>query len=71
MTIDRREMPKKFSITVPDEIEADLQQWADFEGRPKANLAAFIVEMAVKSRYPDKYPPLQVPGTVINQPKAI
>ena len=68
MTIDRREMPKKFSITVPDEIEADLQQWADFEGRPKANLAAFIVEMAVKARYPDKYPPLQHPTA--NTPRA-
>jgi hypothetical protein len=47
----------KFSVNVPDEIGEDLQRWADQEGRPRANLAAFLVELAVRQKYPEKYPP--------------
>lgn len=47
----------KFSINVPDEVAADLQRWADEEGRPRANLAAFLMELAVRQKYPEKYPP--------------
>ncbi|MEM7770419.1 MAG: hypothetical protein AAF327_07900 [Cyanobacteria bacterium P01_A01_bin.37] len=46
----------KFSITLPEEVNKDLQLWADSEGRPKANLAAFLVESAVRAKYPGKYP---------------
>lgn len=47
----------KFSINVPDAVGADLQRWADEEGRPRANLAAFLLELAVRQKYPTKYPP--------------
>jgi hypothetical protein len=47
----------KFSINVPDEVSTDLQRWADEEGRPRANLAAFLLELAVRQKYPEKYPP--------------
>ena len=47
----------KFSVNVPDQIGEDLQRWADQEGRPRANLAAFLVELAVRHKYPEKYPP--------------
>ena len=47
----------KFSVNVPDQIGEDLQRWADQEGRPRANLAAFLVELAVRQKYPEKYPP--------------
>jgi hypothetical protein len=54
------DMAAKFSITVPDAIGEDLQRWADEEGRPRANLAAFLIELAVRQKYPDKYPPERV-----------
>jgi len=50
----------KFSINVPDTIGEDLQRWADEEGRPRANLAAFLVELAVRQKYPEKYSPEKV-----------
>ncbi|MBD1871236.1 hypothetical protein H6F93_31970 [Leptolyngbya sp. FACHB-671] len=52
-------MSKRFSITVPDEVYADLEKWADGEGRPTANLAGFLVEVAVKRKYKDKYPDVE------------
>lgn len=49
-------MSKRTTIVLPDKIFADLEKWADEEGRPTANLAAFLVEQAVRSKYPDEYP---------------
>jgi hypothetical protein len=50
----------RFSINLPDTLDEDLQRWADEESRPKANLAAFLVELAVRQKYPEKYPPEKV-----------
>lgn len=48
-------MSKKFSLTVPDEIYEDLEKWAKAEGRNPANLGAFLLEIAVKRKYREKY----------------
>lgn len=48
-------MSKRTTITLPDSVFDDLEIWADSEGRPTANLAAFLVELAVKQRFPGKY----------------
>lgn len=55
-------MSKRFMITVPDSIYADLEQWADSEGRPTAQLAGFLLEISVRAKYAEKYPPAQLPG---------
>lgn len=39
---------KKFSVTVPDVIYEQLEQWADEQGRPAANLAAFLIETGIR-----------------------
>ena len=39
---------KRVNLTLPDSVFYALERWADSEGRPTANLAAFIVELAVK-----------------------
>ena len=57
----------KFSVNVPDEVGADLQRWADEEGRPRANLAAFLLELAVRQKYPEKYPPERLAKTTAAQ----
>ena len=59
MSSQSEPVSKRFSIVLPDELDADLQKWAESEGRPKANLASFILETAIKSKYKDKYPPIQ------------
>lgn len=46
---------KRTTITLPDEIYEDAIRWADLEGRPTANLISFLVETAVKKRFPEKY----------------
>ncbi|MBD2025247.1 hypothetical protein H6F80_12695 [Leptolyngbya sp. FACHB-711] len=54
-------MAYKFTVTLPDEVGQDLQKWAKGEGRPTANLAAFLIELGVKRKFPDKYPEIE-PG---------
>lgn len=41
-------MSKRTTITLPDEVFEKLELWADRQGRPTANLAAFLVEVAVR-----------------------
>jgi hypothetical protein len=50
----------KFSINVPNEIGEDLVRWAAEEGRPRANWAAFLIELAVRQKYPEKCPPEKI-----------
>lgn len=50
-----QDMSKRTTITLPDAIFDDLEEWADGEGRPTANLAAFLVEIAVKEKFREKY----------------
>ncbi len=38
---------KRVHITLPDYIYQALEQWAEKQGRPTANLIAFLVETAV------------------------
>jgi CopG-like RHH_1 or ribbon-helix-helix domain, RHH_5 len=53
----------RFSVNLPDTLDDDLQQWADEESRPKANLAALLIELALRQKYPEKYPPQKIPKT--------
>ena len=49
---------KRLNLTLPDAVFDALERWADAEGRPTANLAAFIVETAVKqAEAQNKIPP--------------
>ena len=40
-------MSKRIQVTVPDRLADDLQRWADHDGRPISNLAAYLLERAV------------------------
>ena len=62
MKRDGLEMSDRFSVVIPDEIGKDLKRWADMEGRAKANLAAFLLEVAVKKRFPEKYESSTIQG---------
>jgi predicted DNA-binding protein len=55
-------MSKRTTITLPDSIYDDLEKWAESEGRPTANLAAFLVEIAVKQKFSEKYLPTEKMG---------
>ena len=41
-------MSKRINVTLPDAVAELLEKWADHEGRPTANLAAYIIETAVR-----------------------
>lgn len=41
-------MSKRFQVTLPDAIYKKLEEWADHEGRPVANLAAFLIETSIR-----------------------
>ncbi len=55
-TYDMTPMSKRTTIVLPDKVFEDLERWADEEGRPTANLAAFLVEQSVRLKYPSDYP---------------
>lgn len=40
-------MSKRIQVTVPDQLAEELQRWADYDGRPLSNLAAYLLERAV------------------------
>lgn len=41
-------MSKRINVTLPDTVAELLEKWAVHEGRPTANLAAYIIETAVR-----------------------
>lgn len=55
-----RKLMARFTLTIPELVNSDLQRWADTEGRTKAGLASYLVEAAVRDRYPENYPPPDV-----------
>ncbi len=40
-------MSRRCQVTILDYIYEALERWADKQGRPTANLAAFLIEVAV------------------------
>lgn len=58
------QVSKRLFLTLPDAIFADLERWADAEGRATANLGAFLIETAVKeAKAEGKIPPPQQPSS--------
>jgi hypothetical protein len=51
---------KRITVTLPLRIAEDLEQWAEWEARPPANWAAFLIESSVRAKLPEKYPPPQL-----------
>jgi CopG-like RHH_1 or ribbon-helix-helix domain, RHH_5 len=43
-----KNVSKRFTVTVPDSVFEDLEILADTQGRPTANLAAFLIELGIK-----------------------
>ena len=39
---------KRITITLPDSAATELEDWAQQQGRPVANLATFLVEMGIR-----------------------
>jgi hypothetical protein len=39
---------KRMTITVPDSVYIDLEVWAEHQGRPTANLAAYLIEVGIR-----------------------
>lgn len=43
------DMPRKrVNLSLPEGVYADLEAWAESQGRPVANLAAYLVEAGVR-----------------------
>lgn len=41
-------MSKRVNLTLPDLVYEELEAWAEYQGRPTANLAAYLVESAIR-----------------------
>ena len=39
---------KRVNLTIPDVVYEELEAWAEYQGRPTANLAAYLVESAIR-----------------------
>lgn len=55
--LDSVPMSKRTTIVLPDKVFESLEYWADDEGRATANLAAYLVEQAIRARFPEDFPP--------------
>lgn len=40
-------MSKRIQVTLPDKVALYLEKWANQDGRPLSNLAAYLLECAV------------------------
>ncbi len=47
-SMQEQNVSKRINVTLPDAVAELLEKWADHEGRPTANLAAFIIEKTVR-----------------------
>lgn len=50
------EMSKRITVTLPDQVAKDLEDWAYEEGRSHTQLANLLIELSVRSKYPNRYP---------------
>ena len=41
------DMSKRIQVTVPDKAAADLEKWANSEGRSVSNLASYLLQKAI------------------------
>lgn len=56
--MSKEEVSKRVHITLPDSVYEALERWAADQGRPVANLTAYIVEKAVEEAQEEgKIPP--------------
>ena len=44
-----KEVSRKVFVTLPDTVYEDLERWAILQGRPTANLAAFLIETGINA----------------------
>ena len=59
-------MSKRVFLTLPDELFEDLERWAVKQGRPTANLAAYLVENGIQqAKRAGEIPPKQEAETVV------
>lgn len=45
--MDKR-VSKRVMVTLPDEVAKALEAWAERQGRPTANLAAYLLETSIR-----------------------
>jgi len=43
-----KDVSKKVYVTLADTVQEDLEGWADYQGRPTANLAAYLIELGIR-----------------------
>ncbi len=42
------DVSKRVLVTLPDIVASELESWADFQGRPTANLTAYLIELGIR-----------------------
>ena len=42
------DVSKRVNLTLPDIVYDNLEAWAEYQGRPVANLAAYLVESSIR-----------------------
>ena len=63
--IEISSVSKRVNLTLPDVVYEDLERWAGLQGRPPANLGAFLVEAAIrKAKESGELPPVPKATTV-------
>ena len=59
---------KRIMVTIPDSVYNDLTEWAEQQGRPTANLAAYLVEVGIRDgKTKGEFKPAQANGGKTNE----
>ena len=46
--MSKKAVSKRVLVTLPDTVSADLEAWAEYQGRATANLASFLIELGLR-----------------------
>lgn len=66
---DTSVVSKRFTVTVPDSIFEELEAWATYQGRPTANLAAYLIEAGLRqAKLEGEFKTLQPPPAPPDKP---
>ena len=68
--IELNSVSKRVNLTLPDAVYEELERWAGLQGRPPANLGAFLVEAAIRrAKESGELPPAQEKAAAMKERK--
>lgn len=60
----KTDVSKRLNLTLPDTVFDELEDWAQQQGRPTANLGSFLIELGIRqAKEKSEFVPTKKPST--------